>query len=639
VLVRLPCRRIDSNQLHVFSEEKPMAAHPVRTALLILGLGTVVAAPREPPRAPAADWPQWRGPNRDGVVHGVTVPRQWPKTLKEEWHVPVGEGYSSPVVVADKVYVFTRQKEDEVVLCLDLKSGKELWRSEPYPAPWKPGPGAPGDKRTRSTPTVAAGRVFTLGASGILSCLDAATGKRLWRKESRQIPGYGASSSPLVHDGLCITYAGNKGLTAFDVATGEVKWCHDEIIGPGYGSPILVDLLGERQVVTFSQGSFLGVRAATGKRLWGLHVPRFDLEQCLTPVLYKDLIIFAECGEPLRAIRLEKDDKGITPKEIWKAKGHTMHMSSPVLAGDWLFGFSSQKMGHLFCLDARTGQTLWQSEGRLGGNGAGYASLLNAGSVWLALTNSGHLVVVKPSGTAYEPIAEYEVADRGTDAHPVFLGDRIVIKDDTTLRCFRIEADPAAGSPAQGNGRKQTALDLQPKANHKLKEDAHRAGNNLAALPTGEQSLAGVTWKIGEKLILLSGKSTTDKPAKVEGIRVGTTFSKLYLLHATHWAAPEDTLVGYYLVNYEDKSQQKIPIVYGKDIGDWWYTGDARIPSRAEVAWKGGNDYARSLGYKIRLYGATWKNPEPARKVVSIDFASTNEADAAPFCVAITAEE
>jgi outer membrane protein assembly factor BamB len=134
------------------------------------------------------------------------------------------------------------------------------------------------------------------------------------------------------------------------------------------------------------------------------------------------MIIFADSGEPLRAIRLVKGDKGITPKEVWKAKGPTMHMSSPVLAGDWLAGFSGQKAGHLFCLDARTVKMLWQSEGRLGDNTAvAYASLLNPGNVWLVLTNTGQLVVVKASGAAYETIAQYQVADRGTDAHPVFL--------------------------------------------------------------------------------------------------------------------------------------------------------------------------------------------------------------------------
>lgn len=395
----------------------------------------------------STDWPQWRGRNRDGAVHGVKVPVKWPNALKEEWSVSVGEGYSSPVVVGGKVYVFTRQKEDEVVQCFEVGTGKEIWKSKPYPAPWKPGPGAPGDKRTRSTPTVAGGRIFTLGASGILSCLDAKTGKLIWRKDTNPHPLYGASASPLVNDGLCIVHvgAGNKGgLTAFDEATGEVKWCNNtDSIGPSYGSPILVDLVGERQVVTLTQGNFLGVSAVTGKRLWALGLPRFDFEKCITPVLYKDLIIFADYSEPLRAIRLEKGEKGITAKEIWKAKGPAMHMSSPVLAGDWLVGFSGQKAGHLFCLDAKTGETLWQSKGRLGGNASGYASLLNAGSVWLALTNSGRLIVLKASGTAYEPIAEYRVAERGTDAHPVFLGDRILIKDSTTLRLFRIGPDTA----------------------------------------------------------------------------------------------------------------------------------------------------------------------------------------------------
>lgn len=392
----------------------------------------------------ADDWPQWRGPNRDGVVPNVTVPKKWPKTPTEEWKVPVGEGYSSPVAAGDNVYVFTRQKDHEVVRCLEIATGKAVWRSEPYAAPYKPGPAAPGDIRPRATPAVAGGRVFTLGVSEILSCWDARTGKLLWRKESKGYPVYGASASPLVLDGLCIAQVGKGGLTAFDAATGDVKWRYDDVTGgPGYGSPIVAELAGERQLVTVTQSHYLGVSAATGKLLWKLPVPRWDLQQCITPVVSRDLIILADSTEPLRAVRVEKGEQGITAKEVWKANRQTAdsyHMTSPVLAGDRLFGFSGQKAGHLYCLDAKSGQTLWQSEGRLG-NGSGIASLLNAGSVWLALTNSGSLIVLKASGTAYEPIAEYRVAERGTDSSPVFLGDRILIKDDTTLRCFRIGSD------------------------------------------------------------------------------------------------------------------------------------------------------------------------------------------------------
>ena len=113
-----------------------------------------------------------------------------------------------------------------------------------------------------------------------------------------------------------------------------------------------------------AQNCFLGVSVTTGKLCWRLPVPRWDLQQCITPVQYKDLIVIADSGEPLRAIRLEKSGQGITAREVWKANAHTSdgyHMSTPVLAGDWLVGFSGQKVGHLFCLDARTGQTLWQS--------------------------------------------------------------------------------------------------------------------------------------------------------------------------------------------------------------------------------------------------------------------------------------
>jgi outer membrane protein assembly factor BamB len=295
---------------------------------------------------------------------------------------------------------------------------------------------------------VAGGRVFVLGVGGVLSCLDAGTGRLLWRKDSEGYPGHGACASPLVADGLCIVPVGTRGkggLTAYDEKSGEVRWRskrQESWESPAYGSPVLVDLAGERQVVTFTAGitaSLVGVSAATGQRLWGLRATLDGCGACLTPVRYKDLLLFADYGKPPWAIRLEKGTRGLEARDAWKAKGPGLcSYCSPVLAGDWLLGFSDQRTGHLFCLDAQTGQTLWQSEGRLGPLGA---SILNAGSVWLVLTYGGRLLVVKPSGTAYEPIAKYRVSEEQTWAHPVFLGDRILIKDETTLRLFRIDPD------------------------------------------------------------------------------------------------------------------------------------------------------------------------------------------------------
>jgi outer membrane protein assembly factor BamB len=413
----------------------------IGTVCRSLGIGAALLWPAA--SALAQDWPQWRGPNRDGIVHGVQAPDKWPKTLEQDWKVEVGEGVSSPVVVGDRVFVFTRQKDDELVLCLDLVRGKELWRSEPYPAPyhWWPGEGN-FSKGPRSTPTVAEGKVYTAGVSGILSCFDAKTGKVLWRKQSKEAPPYGGPASPLVADGLCIVHLGcdnrgdQDGLAAFDAATGDVKWRAADGSRPGSGSPIVADLAGERQVVMFTSWNLRGFSLATGKTLWAVRLD--ESEKNSTPLLYKELIIFADYKERLRAIRLEKGEKGITPKEVWEGDGPAPYMSTPVLAGDLLFGMSARGRGCFFCADAKTGKTLWESNER---QGCGYASVVNAGSVLLFLTNRGRLVVAKANSKEYEPVAEYTVSDRQTWPHPVFLGDRILIKDETTLRSLRIEPD------------------------------------------------------------------------------------------------------------------------------------------------------------------------------------------------------
>ncbi len=354
------------------------------------------------------------------------------------------------------VYVFTRQNGNELVRCFDVATGKEQWRSEPYPAPYQRG-GGEGDFSIgpRSTPAVVGGRVYTLGVCGMLSYLDAKTGKLLWRKDCKPYHPY-SGNSPLVADGLCIVHYGDSdkgqplgGLTAFDAATGDVKWCYAEGSRPASGSPILVNLAGERQVVTETSWNLVGVSAATGKKLWGLRLE--GPEKNLTPVQYQDLLIYADYKDRPRAIRLQKNDAKGDPraepmiaKEVWRGDGPRLYMSTPVLGGDLLLGFSEQKLGHLFCLDAKTGKTLWQSGGRLGGYNTDYASLLNLGPVWMALTSRGHLFIVRVSGGRYEAVAHYRVSETATYAHPVFLGDRILIKDHSTLRSFRIEQGAGA---------------------------------------------------------------------------------------------------------------------------------------------------------------------------------------------------
>ena len=174
-------------------------------------------------------------------------------------------------------------------------------------------------------------------------------------------------------------------------------------------------------------------------------------------------------------------------------------------------------------------------------------------------------------------------------------------------------------------------IDLQPKANQNMTDPLHREtsiGNNLAELPKGEQTFESVKFKIGDRLIQLGGKILPDKPLKVDGIQVDKTFEKLHILHATGFGngmegddifVADDTLVGQYTVNYEDKTSEVIQIIYGKDVRDWWYDEDSKGVTRGKVAWKGNNEFAKNNGAMIRLYLATWKNPKPDKKVVSID--------------------
>ena len=364
------------------------------------------------------------------------------QSLKEQWKVAVGAGDSSPVVAANKIYVHGRNQDDEQVLCLDLASGKELWR-EKYFAPYKPYPVARDFPGPLATPVVSGGRIFTFGVTGILSCWDAKTGKLQWRRDfrdqfERTYPTFGAAMSPLIENRLCIVHVGGQGkgaLGAFDVEKGELKWSWDGD-GPGYGSPIVAELAGERQVVTLTENNVVGVAAAAGKLLWKHRFHDGSFENEITPVLFRDLVIFSGRNfRPLQALRIEKKDGSITATPAWSNRDHSLYMSSPVLRGDLLFGNSDRKVGHVFCVQAATGKTVWETDGRSGN----HMSIVSEGSVLLLLNNHGELRVIDAEAPRYEPIATYKLAQSRTMAHPVFLADRILIRDQSHLLSFAVE--------------------------------------------------------------------------------------------------------------------------------------------------------------------------------------------------------
>jgi len=385
----------------------------------------------------AGDWPQWRGPNRDGNVRGAFVPAAWPKTLKEEWKVTVGLGHASPVEANGRIYVFARQGDDEVLVCLDATTGKEIWRSSQAVA-YEMHPAARGHgKGPKATPVISHGSVYTFGIAGVLSAHDARTGKLKWRREfskeyAKTSPLFGTAMSPLVDNGLLIAHVGghDKGaLIAFEAETGAIKWSNN-MDGPAYASPIIVTLAGVRQIVTFMQKDLVGVDFSTGKLLWKLPSKTQYDENCNTVVGYRDLLIFSREEQGLAAIRLAKQGAEIVPQQVWNNKEAELYLSTPVLSGNLLFGMTARQKGQFFAVDAETGKTAWLSPGRMGENAA---ILSLGGKALIFLTNEANLIVQPLDAKTYSPVVQYTVAASPTWAHPLVLGRRILIKDETSL--------------------------------------------------------------------------------------------------------------------------------------------------------------------------------------------------------------
>ena len=408
--------------------------HASRTTVLLVGCVLVAIASC----AVAQDWPQWRGADRDGKVTGFTAPQTWPKELTQKWRVTVGAGDATPALVGERLYVFTRQGDQEVTTCLKAADGSQIWQDK-YAAQEVTGAAArhPGP---RSSPAVADGKVVTIGVGGVLSCLEAADGKVVWRKDPfpKVVPQFFTASSPIIVDGMCVAQLGGRGngaILAYDLATGDEKWrWADE--GPDYGSPVAFAIEGTKQIATPTEKSIVGISVADGKLLWQLPFPpQRRAYNAATPIAGKQAIIVTGAGRGTKGLKIEKQGDGFAARELWSSADLATQFNTPVLKDGLLFGLSDRNS--LFCIDAQAGKTAWTGETPCGSRGFG--SIVDAGSCLVALTNDSELIAFKPSGEGYAELARFKVSETPVYAHPVIAGNRVFVKDEDCVTLWTIE--------------------------------------------------------------------------------------------------------------------------------------------------------------------------------------------------------
>lgn len=469
------------------------------TAGWALGVAIATAIATRAAATAGQDWPQWRGANRDAKAAGFVAPSPWPDKLNQQWKVTVGDGVATPALVGDRVFVFSRQNDNEVTRALDLASGKVLWEDK-YPAAVVRGP-AGSFSGPRASPAVSEdGKiVVTIGVHGTVSALSADDGKLLWRKTdgSAGEPRFSVASSPLiVGDGTVVAQFGGSsrgGIVAYDLATGAERWKWTGE-SPAYASPALMTIGDVRLVIAETEQSILAVRTSDGKAVWKSPLPAGGpgAYNAASPVVVGPLLIYCGGGKGIRAVKFDASADGVRAAEVWANTDKSLQFSTPIAKDGLLYGISAAN--ELFCLNLDTGKVAWAQAlpgggdgpgmgggprgpgggrrgpggfgppdggggpggpggppgggfgGRRGGMGpmglGGYGSLVDAGPDLVALTPGSELIVFQPTEKQYTQLAKLKVAQTPTYAYPILSGPRVLIKDQDSVVFWTLPAAP-----------------------------------------------------------------------------------------------------------------------------------------------------------------------------------------------------
>jgi outer membrane protein assembly factor BamB len=438
--------------------------------------------------ARADDWPQWLGPERDGVWRETGLLERFPAGGPAiRWRTPIGGGYSGPAVAQGRVFITDRMLAPGVrnpsdafgrnsvagterVLCLDEASGKVLWQHE-YPCPYRISyPAGP-----RTTPVVSGGKVYTLGAMGDLLCLDLQNGKVVWSKSfprdfQAAVPLWGFSASPLLDGNRLICLVGGPGSVAmaFDKDTGKELWRALSAREPGYAPPMIYEVAGKRQLIIWHPESVNSLDPETGTVYWSQPFGsektgsgRVMLKAALsipTPRVLGDLLFVTAFYDGPLMLKLDTDRPGA--RVLWQGKSHSeqpdktdgLHsiISTPVLKDGYIYGVCSY--GELRCLDAKTGQRLWSTRQPTGGEETRWANafLVPQGDRFILFNEQGDLIIARLSPKGYEELSRANILTptntmagagrRVIWSHPAFADRCVFARNDNEIVCVSMAA-------------------------------------------------------------------------------------------------------------------------------------------------------------------------------------------------------
>jgi outer membrane protein assembly factor BamB len=396
-----------------------------------------------------ADWPGFRGPNRDGAIPGVRIETDWSKSPPVElWRRPIGPGWSSFAVHGKLLYTQEQRGDDEVVACYNLTTGEPVWRHRDAARFWESNAGA----GPRSTPTLRNGRVYTFGATGILNALDARNGAVVWSRDAAsdtgaKVPYWGFASSPLVVDDLVIVAASGQ-LAAYDLATGDPRWT-GPAHGDSYSSPHRLTIDGVPQILLLSAAGATSVAPADGTLLWEHPWPGFSSLQPARTADGDVLITTSEAtgglgtrrlavahgpGKPLgqgSGLPNRGGPDGWTVTERWTSTGLKPYFNDFAINDGYAYGFDGRILA---CIDLADGQRKWKG----GRYGNGQLILLPDQDLLLVLSDEGELALVEASPEKFSELARFPALEGKTWNHPVLAGEVLLVRNSQQMAAFQV---------------------------------------------------------------------------------------------------------------------------------------------------------------------------------------------------------